>query len=152
MTRVRIAWSRVRAWLSARRSDAGLRDEIQAHLDLLADDYVRSGLSPDDACAAARREFGGVESMKEIYRDQRGLPLVDSILQDLGYATRMLRRGPGVAAMAILSLALGIGATTAVFSVLNAVTLRPLPVPKPDRLVQLVPLHEGKRWILFNPI
>jgi len=143
---------RVGGLFRERRRDAELHDEIQAHLDLLTDEYVRQGLSRDDARAAARREFGGVEPMKETYRDQRGLPFVDSALQDLRYVTRTLRRTPGLAAMAIVSLALGIGATTAVFSVLNAVTLRPLPVSQPDRLVQLVPEHQGKRWILFNPI
>jgi len=151
-TFLRIASSRVRGWFRQRSRDAELSDEIQAHLECLADEYARRGLSRDDARAAARREFGGVEHMKERYRDQRGLPWVDSVLQDLRYATRTLRRSPGLASMAIVSLALGIGATTAVFSVLNAVTLRPLPVPEPDRLVQLVPQHQGKRWILFNPI
>src|SRR5947209_8169899 len=152
LTLFRIASSRARGWFRQRRRDAELGDEIQAHLDLLTDEYVRRGMARDAARAAARREFGGVEHMKDTYRDQRGFPFVDSLLQDLRYATRTLRRSPGLASMAIVSLALGIGATTAVFSVLNAVTLRPLPVPEPDRLVQLMPQHQGKRWILFNPI
>jgi predicted permease len=152
LTFIRIAVSRVRGWLQQRHRDAELGDEIQAHLDLLTDEFVRRGLSQDEARAAARREFGGVEHMKDSYRDQRGFPFVDSLLQDLRYATRTLRRSPGLASMAVASLALGIGATTAVFSVLNAVTLRPLPVPQPDRLVQLMPQNEGKRWIIFNPI
>ena len=152
LTFIRIAGSRVRGWLQQRHRDAELGDEIQAHLDLLTDEFVCRGLSQDEARAAARREFGGVEHMKDSYRDQRGFPFVDSLLQDLRYATRTLRRSPGLASTAIASLALGIGATTAVFSVLNAVMLRPLPVSQPDRLVQLVPQHQGKRWILFNPI
>src|SRR5207244_8004769 len=88
LTFIRVAASRVRGGFRQRRRDAELVDEIQAHLDLLTDEYVRSGMSRDAACAAARRDFGGVEQMKDTYRDQRGFPFVDSLLQDLRYATR----------------------------------------------------------------
>jgi predicted permease len=84
--------------------------------------------------------------------DQRGLPLIDGLVQDGRYAGRMMRRDPGFTAVAVVSLAIGIGASTAAFSVFNAVMLRPLPVPDADRLVLLEPQHLGRRFILFNPI
>jgi hypothetical protein len=94
----------------------------------MVDDHVRRGLSPAQALRAARLEFGGVESTKEQYRDQRGLPSIDSIRQDVSFAWRSWRRTPGAAAIAVLSLGVGIGANTAVFGLLNGVLLKPLPV------------------------
>jgi predicted permease len=117
-----------------RRRDAELNDEIRTHLDLLADEHVRHGMSRRDARAAARREFGGVDQVKESYRDQRGLPLAEAFAQDLRYAARTFLKSPGFAAVIVLTLAVGIGGSTAIFSVLNAVLLRPLPVPNPDDL------------------
>ena len=144
--------ARIRGLVSRGRADAALDDDIQAHLELLTRDYIQRGLSPRDAQAAARRAFGGVAQMKETYRDQRGLPAIETFLQDLRYAARMLRRDPAFATVAIVSLAIGIGASTAAFSVFNAVMLRPLPVSDPGRLVLLQPQRRGERFILFNPI
>jgi len=152
MTMLRVLLARIRGLVGRGRADAALDDDIQAHLELLTRDYVERGLSSRDAEAAARRAFGGVDQMKETYRDQRGLPSIETFLQDLRYAARMLRRDPAFATVAIVSLAIGIGASTAAFSVFNAVMLRPLPVPDPDRLVLLQPQRRGQRFILVNPI
>ena len=152
MTTLRVLLARIWAFVSRGRADAALDDDIQAHLELLTLDYINRGLSPRDAQAAARRAFGGVDQMKETYRDQRGFPAIETFLQDLRYAARILRRDPAFATVAIVSLAIGIGASTAAFTVFNAVMLRPLPVPDPDRLVLLQPQRRGERFILFNPI
>jgi predicted permease len=152
MTRIRVLLARLRGLVSRGRADAALDDDIQAHLELLTRDYIERGLSPRDAHAAARRAFGGVDQMKETFRDQRGLPAIETCLQDLRYGARMLRRDPAFAAVAIVSLAIGIGASTAAFSVFNAVMLRPLPVSDAERLVLVQPQRRGGRFIMFNPI
>jgi predicted permease len=117
-----------------RRDDARLDEEIRAHLDLLAAERINQGLSPDQADAAAHREFGGADQAKERYRDQRGLPLVDHVVQDVRFAVRAVRRAPLFSAIAILTLAAGIGANAAMFSVADALVLRPLPVERPGEL------------------
>jgi predicted permease len=128
VTPLRVCLSRVLALFTTGRAEAHLNDEIQAHLDLLAEENVRSGMSIDDARAAARRQFGGVEHVKEEYRDQRGLPFVETIAQDIRYALRTFRKSPGFVSAVVLSLSLGIGVNSAIFSVLNNLMLRPLPV------------------------
>jgi predicted permease len=148
-----VLFARLWGFLSrGRRGDAELNDDIQAHLDLLTRDYIDRGLDPADARAAARRAFGGLDQMKERYRDQRTVPWIETFVQDVRYAGRMLRRNPAFAAIGILSLALGIGASTAAFSVFNAVMLRPLQVSEPTRLVLLKPQRRAQRFIFFNPI
>src|SRR5262245_34896087 len=136
MTRLRILGSRLLGLFTMRRRDAELSDEIQSHLDALTDEFVRSGMTPAHARAAARRAFGGGAQVTRRYRDQRGLPLVDSLVQDLRYGLRMMRRAPAFTIVAVLSLALGIGANTAVFSVINALLLKTLPVDDPGALVR----------------
>jgi putative ABC transport system permease protein len=130
---------RLRFWrsLTRQRHDARLNEEIQTHLELLTAEQLARGLSPAAARQAALREFGGVEYAKEPARDERGLPLVESLLQDARFALRQLRRHPSFAITAILTLAIGIGGTTAIFSVLDVVVIRPLPYPDADRLVAI---------------
>ena len=152
MSTLRVLIARIKAMFATSRGDADLDAEIQAHLDLLAADFVERGLSPTDARAAARRAFGAVEGMKETYRDQRGLPFFDTLVQDLRYGARMLRRDPGFTVVAVLSLGLGIGASTTAFGVFNAVMLRPMAVADPQRLVLLQPQRLGGRFILVNPV
>jgi len=134
---MRTALSRLLEFFRRRRRDAELDAEIHAHLDLLTDDFRRRGLSERDARAEARRTFGGVASVKETHRAQRGLPGFDVLAQDLRHTIRTLGRAPAFTSMAVLTLTLGIGANTAIFHVLDAVVLRPLPVADPDRLVMV---------------
>ena len=120
-----------------RQLDADLNDEVGTHLELLTDEYVRRGLTRQQARLAARRAFGGVEQMKETYRDGRGLRWLDDARRDIHHALRSLRRAPVFAGAAVLTLAVGLTAVTSIFAVLNAFMFRPLPVSHPEELVSI---------------
>ena len=137
MSRLRTMFSRLRGAFMKSRSEQQLNSELQAHLDLLAEENIRRGMSQEEARFTARREFGGLEQTKENYRDQRGLPFLETLLQDLRFAARMLAKNRAFTLVAILTLALGIGATSAVFSVVDRILFRSLPYPHQDRLVSL---------------
>ena len=130
--------ARVRSLISALlrrdRFEDGMRDELRFHIDAYADDLVRSGVRPQDALRRARVEFGAVESVKEECRHSRGLRLLDETRQDVRYTLRTLAKTPVFTAAAILSLALGIGANTAIFSLMDAVLLRTLPLHRSEQL------------------
>ena len=153
MSRVRECLARLRGLASPPARDADLAAEIQAHLDMLTDDYVARGLSPDEARVAARRAFGGVDQVRRRYQDQRGVPALEALAQDLRHAVSGLRRHPAFASSAVLTLALAIGLTTTIFALAYGVLLRPLPYPDGERLVRVWEEHPGgttmggNRWL-----
>src|SRR5712664_176376 len=129
--------ARLLALFHHRQLDDELSDEMSAHLELSTADHVARGLSLEDARRAAALRFGGTLQTAEAYRDRQGFPLLESLWQDVRYAVRTLRRNPVFTTTAAATLALAIGAQTSVFSVLNAVLLRPLPYRAPEQLAML---------------
>src|ERR1700681_3001992 len=132
---LRILGARWRGLFGKQQLDRELDAELRAHLEILTEENMARGMSPVEARYAARREFGGVEQAKELYREQRGIQLLDALVQDLRFALRGLGKRPGFAIIAILTFGLGIGSTTAVFSVVDRILFRSLPYPHDDRLV-----------------
>jgi len=127
------------------RLEADLDEELRSHLEMAAEMNKRKGMSAEDARHEALRSFGGVEQTKELYRDQRGLPIIETTFQDLRFGLRMLRRTPGFSILAILCLTLGIGANTAVFSWVEGILFRPYPaVTHQERLLALAGTARGE--------
>ena len=120
-----------------RRDEERLRTEIEEHLGLLTAENIRAGLPPAEARRRAALKFGAAEAIKESYRDQRGLPFVETLTQDTRHALRRLRNAPAFTITTVLTVALGIGATTSIFTLVHAVLLKSLPVANPGELYRL---------------
>jgi predicted permease len=156
MRKLRALFLRLSGLLGKERHDREMTEELESHLQMHIEDNLRRGMTPEAARRDAIIKLGGIESTKERYRDRRGLRALETLFQDVRFAARMLRKNSGFTAVVVITLALGIGANTAIFSLLDSVVLRFLPVQKPEQLVQITrrgpePGHQGVP-IFTNPI
>ena len=153
LTAMRVLASRLLGLFRRRHFDTEMDEEFQSHLEMLADRFVSQGMTRDEALIAAKRQFGGVTQIKEELRESHGLVFLESLWRDVRFGLRVLRRSPGFSTVAILTLAVGIGATTAIFSVINTVILKPLPFAHSERLVRIssVLLSSGRGGVASYP-
>src|ERR1035441_10894633 len=135
LTLSRLMEARIQAFFRAPGLDRDFSQEMESHLAMLTEDNLRLGMTPEEARRAARLRLGGLTQLGEAHRERRGLPVLDAILQDLHYAFRTLRRDASFTMFAILIVGLGIGASSTIFSVVNAILVRPLPFSDPGHLV-----------------
>jgi len=151
MRRLR-AWC-VRLWslLGKDRRDGEFAEELESHLQMHCEHGLRAGMTPAEARREALIKLGGIAQVQEIYRDRRGVPWLETLARDFGYAIRMMRRAPAFTATVVITLGLGIGTTTAIFSVVNAVLIRPLPYPEPHRLVHIAISGRDPGIAIFAP-
>ena len=149
----RVLLHRLLGMFRKEKLDHELDDEIKAHIEMQVDENVRRGMSLEKARYAAQRSFGGVDQIKEVYRDRRGIPLLETTLQDLRFAIRVLRRSPVYTTVVVLTLAIGIGANTAIFSLVDAVLIKLLPVKNPEQLVAIETFNQrGERSNFSYPL
>ncbi len=142
--------ARVAGFFNHENGEREFAEELECHLQMHIEDNIRAGLTPEEARRRAIIKLGGVAQTKENHRRQRGLPVIEILTQDLRYGLRMLAKRPGITLIAVLSLALGIGANTAIFSFVNTIALRPLPVASPDEIVSLRNETGGKVSMAFS--
>ncbi|WP_263359852.1 ABC transporter permease [Acidicapsa ligni] len=145
MRALRRAWLRGWTFITRRSGDQRLREEVEQHLALETEANIRAGMTPAQALRTARMKFGPVEAIRESYHSEEGLPAMETILQNCIFAMRMMRKSPAFTAVAALTLALGIGATSAVFSLIQGVLLTPPPYDKPDQLVLVSAVRTDKQ-------
>lgn len=143
MTALRQAWARFVSLFRKQELDRDFNEELASHIELASEEHVRQGMTLPEARLQALIDLGGIELSKEAHRDTRGLPWLDGIVQDIRFTARGLRRSPGFTLTVIATLALGIGVNTAIFSLLNTLMLRPLPVREPSQLVELLSVFPG---------
>jgi putative ABC transport system permease protein len=137
--------ARVREWLTRGTVDRELDDELRLHRDLLVEEYERRGLSAAEARREASLTLGGLDQGKEVVRDARGFPSLESFTRDVSHAVRLLLKSPAFSTVTVLTLALGIAVNVAIFSIVDAVVLRPLPYPAPDRLIAIWEMNDTTR-------
>jgi predicted permease len=142
--------SRMAAFFRSRGLDSDFDAELESHLAMLEEDGIRRGMAPQQARRAARLTLGGAAQLREAHRETRGLPLLDSLLQDVRYALRSLRKTPAFTAAAVLTLGIGIGANTAIFSTIDEALFRPLDFPRPDRLADVFTFNKASRTFLSS--
>ncbi|HKC85442.1 MAG TPA: ABC transporter permease, partial [Blastocatellia bacterium] len=142
----------IRRLLHRRRAEGELEEEIRAHLEMEVERNVAEGMSPEDARLAARRSFGSVALSKEDSRAMWGFWSLEILWQDLRYGVRMLLKNPGFTTIAVITISLGVGANTAIFTLLDKVLIRPLPVERPDQLVTFVEDAGGEPAIFSYPL